>query len=348
VTGWLERLTGLELQDAWLLGLLLLVPLGLFVRHRRGSAALLFPPAPFLGSGPLPDAADGAPRASAPPVRSPRLRLRRWLVVVDVAALALLAWALARPVERVALPRHLSGIDVVLCLDVSSSMAADDLAPGRTRLDVVKDAAARFIDARASDRIGLVHFARFPDVVCPPTLDHQALAGFLGALRRVEADGPEDLTGIGTAVARTAQVLRSSTAKSKVVVLLTDGEENVATEQAPDEIGPARAAKLCQELGVRVYTIAAGIGKRRADGQWAELDTSAVRALAESTGGGFFEARDAGAIDLVFSTIDGLEKVEFEEPRYELRDRFVPILLVALALLVAARLARSTALEVLP
>ena len=140
----------------------------------------------------------------------------------------------------------------------------------------------------------------------------------------------------------------TSPAKSKVVILLTDGEENVATAETPHEIGPLRAARMCQELGVRVYTIAAGIGRRGRGGEWVDLDTTQVRELAERTGGAFFEARDVGAIAGVYGTIDRLEKVQFEKPRYELRERFLPFLLTALSLLLAGRTLRASSLEVLP
>jgi len=131
-------------------------------------------------------------------------------------------------------------------------------------------------------------------------------------------------------------------------VLLTDGEENVARADTPEEIGPLAAARLCEELGVRVYTIAAGTGKRGADGGFEPLDTTQVQALAEITGGAFHTAKDAAAIADVFARIDALERVPVEEPRYEWRERFVPFLVAGLVLVVLAVLLESTALEVLP
>ena len=160
---------------------------------------------------------------------SVRLLPLPWLL--QIAGMLLLAWAMARPAERVPLPRESKGIDIVLCLDVSSSMKANDLAADRTRLDVAKGAAAGFVAGRREDRIGLVSFARFPDLRCPPTRDHDALGEFLRDLAMVEGDGPEDATGIGAAVARAAQVLQSGAAQAKVIILLTDGEENIATAE---------------------------------------------------------------------------------------------------------------------
>ncbi len=193
-----------------------------------------------------------------------------------------------------------------------------------------------------------MRFARYPDVACPLTLDHDALSRFLAGLDPVARDSDEDRTGIGTAVARAAEVLRSSEARSKVVVLLTDGEENVASADTPDEIGPLDAARMCEALGMRVYTIAAGIGKRGPRGEWLPLDTKQVERLAELTHGRFFTARDAGALDDIYARIDALETVPIEEPRFAWRDRFLPFLWAALALFVLGRLLEATALEVAP
>ena len=328
----LESLTGLMLLDPWLLWVGVLVPVAIGARRWRGAPAVSFAPSSF---------ADRMPR-------SWRIRLLPLPGVLEVVGLLLVVFALARPVHRVQLPREAQGIDILLCLDVSSSMAADDMDQRRTRLQVAKDAAAQFIAGRPDDRIGLIGFARYPDLLCPLTLDHRALERFLAEIELVESDGLEDRTGIGTAVARAAQVLRGSLAKSKVVILLTDGEENVATAETPDEIGPLLAGRLCEELRVRVYTIAAGVGGRSRSGEFVALDTTQVRRLAERTGGAFYEARDATAVGSVYATIDVLEKVEFDEPRYVLHEKFLAFLIAALSLLLASRALRSTVLEVLP
>ena len=309
------------MSHPWFLLLALLVPVALWLRRRRGAPTVLF------ASG-----AEGLPR-------SWRVRLLPLPWVLQVGGLLLTVLALSRPVRSVPLPLTTEGIDIMLCLDTSSSMTANDMDPRRTRLHVAREAAARFVAGRLDDRIGLVSFARFPDLRCPPTLDHDALQQFLARVTQVAGDGPEDATGIGTAVARAAQVLRGSEAKSRVVILLTDGEENVATERTPEQIAPVHAGQLCRELGVRVYAIAAGLGK---------LDTRQVRLLAEGTGGRFFEARDAGAVAAVYTEIDELERVEFEEPRYQMEERFLVFLAAAVALLLAGRLLQSTALAVLP
>jgi Ca-activated chloride channel family protein len=237
------------------------------------------------------------------------------------------------------------GVDVMLCLDTSSSMTAADLVAGRTRLEVAREAAARFVERRESDRVGLVAFARYPELRCPPTLDHDALAAILLETAPVPGDGPEDATGIGAAVARGAQVLSGGKARSRVLILLTDGEENVATVGAPGEIAPAHAAQLCERLKVRVYAIvvggAAGTSSPPEGG-------GEVERLARRTGGAFHEARDAGALDAVYARIDALERSPVAASVVRLEDRHLPFLLAAIALLVAARLLSATALRVSP
>jgi Ca-activated chloride channel family protein len=237
---------------------------------------------------------------------------------------------------------------VLLCVDVSSSMVADDLERGSSRLEVTRRAAREFIAERPDDRIGLVTFARYPDLVCPPTMDHGSLRAMLDAVEQVAADGDEDATGIGLAVARCAAALRASTASSKVVVLLTDGEENVARPDLPEEITPVEAARLCAELGVRVYSIAAGIGRQTPGGQWVELDTGPVRQLAELSGGAFFAARDAAAVARVYAMIGELERSAFAAPRFEYADRFLAFLVAGLLLWALGRLGAATVWGGLP
>ncbi len=348
----LESMTGLRLLDPWMLSLTLLLFIGLLLRIYRGQPAVNFAPGPLVFGGPDRSNPSGKPSGLLSHARAfPRTWRQRLLPLprlLQVLGLLLVILSLARPVRRDQLPLETKGIDIFLCLDVSSSMAADDMDRSRSRLEVAKDAAADFINGRSNDRIGLVSFARFPDLLCPLTLDHAALKTFLDELQMVEPDGDEDMTGVGTAVARAAQVLQGSQANSKVIILLTDGEENVATLQTPDEIGPLQAGRLCEQLGIRVYSIAAGIGKQAADGQFVALDTALLRGLSAVSGGEFYEARDAGAVASVYTYINELEKVEFEEPRFEMTERFMPFLMAAIALLLLSRVLNSTWLEVLP
>ena len=322
----LESATGLTLlHPAWLL-VALAVPALWWVRRRRPSPSLAFAAAPLLDP-PLP--------------RSARSRLLLLPTALEIAGLLLGTVALARPVARSPLPLRTEGIDILLCLDLSSSMTAADLDRGRTRLEVARAAAAAFVRGRPGDRIGLLGFSRYPDLRCPPTLDHGALERILDATATVDADGPEDATGIGGAVARAGEILSASASASRVVILLTDGGEDVAGPGSPGEIAPLHAAQLCGELGVRVHVVAAGNdGPRTGGGE--------VRTMAERTGGRYFEARDAGALAGVYASIDAMERAEFDRPRFESVDRFSPFLLAALALLLLGRLLGVTVLGVLP
>jgi len=331
---------GLVLRDpAWLL-LVLLLPV-LWLCWRRTRVALAFAPAPLLDADLARGGGGGLPR-------SLRQRLAGLPRLCEVAAVVLAVVALARPVQRLPLPPERLGIDVLLCLDTSSSMAAEDLAPGRSRHDVALELGAEFVQQRAFDRVGFVTFARYPDLRCPPTLDHAAVAELLRAVGMVQKESPEDATGIGTAVARAAEVLGRAAAKGRVVVLLTDGEENVATTETPDEIAPLHAAQLCQALGVRVHGVVVGRGNQKPDGRFVALDTTAVQQLAAQTGGQFFAARDGPALQQVYRDIDALEKVAFAEPRTLVVEWFGAPLLGALLLLAAGWVLARRWLEVGP
>lgn len=365
-----EAMTGLVLLDPWFLAVLALVPVALWWAARRRPPAVVFGPASLLdskGDDPavgLPSTGAGAPARPTGPSRRAELRdvrttepplPRTWRVrfqhaprVLQVLAVVFAATALARPARLDRIPLATAGIDVLLCLDVSSSMSApmpgEDADPARSRLDVAKETAARFVAARRHDRVGLITFARYPDLRCPPTLDHVALGAVLAAAAPVASDGPEAATGIGTATARAAQALRSSEARSKVVILLTDGEENVSTALTPDEIAPIHAGQLCRELGVRVYTISAG----EAGAGRGASDPRQARRLADATGGRAFAAGDAAAMTRAYEEIDALERVDLAEPRYRIEERFGVFVAIASAFAVAATLLRLTILDVLP
>jgi Ca-activated chloride channel family protein len=313
----------------------------LWLGWRRARVALAFAPAPLLDQDLARGVAGTLPRTLAQRLAAlPRL--------LQAGAVGLAVVALARPVQRVPLPPERLGIDVLLCVDTSSSMAAEDLAPGRSRHDVALELGAEFVQQRAFDRVGFVTFARYPDLRCPPTLDHEAAAELLRGTNLVVKESPEDATGIGTAVARAAEVLARSKAKGKVIVLLTDGEENVATTETPDEIAPLHAAQLCAALSVRVHGIVVGRGNQKPDGRFVALDTTAVQQLAAQTGGKFFAARDAAALQQVYRDIDAIERVAFAEPRTLVVEWFAAPLLGALLLLAVAWSLARRWLEVSP
>ncbi len=324
-----ERLTGMQLLDPGFLWLLPVPLLALAWRLRRRRRAVRFAPAAL---GPLPV--------------SWRVRLLGLPALLWALGLCGVVVALARPAERVRLAGATEGIDMLLCVDTSSSMTAPDLGRAGTRLDLAREAATVFVRARPHDRIGLLSFARYPDLRCPPTLDHEALAVILARLSTVTSEGPEDYTGIGTAVARAAQILDGAAAASPVVILLTDGEENVATRGTAGEIAPVHAAQLCRTLGVRVYAIA--VGGEAPSGPRAPPDLGALERIAATTGGALFRAGDANALGAAYARIDALERSGFEEERHAVQERQLPLLLAAVALLLFARGGEATLLRVAP
>lgn len=320
----LATATGFILLAPAALLLVLALVFAAWWRARRPPPALLFAPARFL---------DGLPRS---------LRQRwGWTPrAFEAVALALLMLALARPAERVALPRRSVGVDLMLALDRSSSMNEHDLDPTRSRLEVARVAAQQFVAARPGDRIGLIGFARYPDLLCAPTLDRAELDARLTAWDAVAADGPEDLTGIGAAAARAAEILRRAPSPSKVLVIFTDGEENLSGAHAPQTIGPAEAAELCLAWGVRVHLIAAG----------SALSTrgSAVESLATATGGMVYRATEASELERAFAAIDAMEVAPLEDPRHSLHERAAWPAGAALVLFTLAAWLRRRLGEVLP
>ncbi|MBX3463777.1 MAG: VWA domain-containing protein [Planctomycetes bacterium] len=259
---------------------------------------------------------------------------------LELLALACAVAALARPVQFVPAPPERLVRDVMLCVDRSSSMAAEDLRPGEPRLAVALAMAARLVDARPDDRFGCVEFARYPDLRCPPTLDHAAVRELLASVRPVGAESAEDATGIGTAVALAASVLARSPVPGRLVVLLTDGEENVATVAHPDEIAPRHAAQLCARLGIRVHTVVVGSDP--------DVDATAVQELAAVSGGRHFRAGDASTLLAVADAIDGLEPRQYAEPRLVAREWFAALVVAALGLGWLAHALARTWFAVLP
>lgn len=325
-----ERLTGLVLQGPMVLalGLLLLAAGAAWWRLRRARR---------------PQALALAPLAEGASLATWRTRLVHLPATLALLGLVLLLVVLARPAARVAHARPVEGLDLLLALDISSSMTTRG-PDGLTRLAHAQQAAREFIDARPHDRLGLVAFARYPELICPPTRDHAALKAQLAALRPVPADGPEDATAIGAAAALAAEALAAGAsaagtpappgAAARVVVLLTDGEENVALEGHAGEVAPAHAAQLAQRLGVRLHVIATGAP---AAGRPAP-DLAPVRAMALRSGGRLLEASDARALGEAYEAIDRLERSAVPEPEVTLEDRPAAFLALALLLLLAARL----------
>jgi Ca-activated chloride channel family protein len=265
-----------------------------------------------------------------------RVRLVRVPLLLEALAALALVFALARPVARELVPLRELGVDILLVLDTSSSMLMPDMdAEGKTRMAAARENALAFAAARVDDRVGLLTFALYPELRCPLTLDQDALRAFLRSVETVEPRSAEDGTHIGGAVAQAVKLVEGSEAKSKVVVLLTDGQQAVPGDFP--EVSPADAAKLAKDLGVRVHTIGIGQAEQTFLGP-VDLDFSHVERLAEATGGRFFRARSAEDLAAVYGEIDQLEKVELEDPRYRTADHFLWPLVGAASLLALALL----------
>ncbi len=309
----------------------LIIPFGLlfFLRRKRtGGVAIPF-----------------GPMEISRPNRGDRMtwrqRAARLMDPLFAVGVLLLIAAAAGPAAPRATPESERGIDMQICLDVSSSMATKDDDEESSRLDVARTAALSFLGRRVNDSVGLIAFARFPDLICPPTLDHAALGLALHELEPLAPDHPEDASAIGAALAHAVDSLSATSSSTPVVILVTDGRENVATEGRPGEIAPIHAGQLAADLGVRVYIITTGAD---ADAR----DLGALQRAAEMTGGDVFRASDAPAVRGAFDEIDALETRPAPRPRWVMDDRSVPFILASLFCLVAVRLLRSGPLEVLP
>jgi len=247
--------------------------------------------------------------------RTYRQQFRFLLLVLRVLAVALFVIAFARPRAGTQYEEVTSeGIDIMLCLDVSSSMQAEDFKPNN-RLYVAKEEIKKFIGRRVNDRIGLVVFARYSYTQCPLTTDYGVLLRFVD---QVDFGFIEDGTAIGMAIANSVNRLREVDAKSKIIVLLTDGDNNAG------EIDPITAANLASTFGIKIYTIGAGkpgnamypyqdplFGKRYIY-QPTRIDEETLKEIAKRTGGQYFRARSGEELDQIYTEIDKLEKTKIE------------------------------------
>jgi Ca-activated chloride channel family protein len=289
-----------------LLWLLALLPLLLLWRSRRGPVAAV-----------VYSNADLARQVA----RETRGRAGRWLVTLPIAVFALLTLGLARPqYGRNDTTIQASGVDMMLAIDVSGSMKSLDFkVDGQpvSRVDVVKSVVSKFIEARPDDRIGMMEFAHSPYLVCPPTLDHDWL---LQNLDRVQIGSIDDGTAIGSGIAACVNRLRDLPGKSKVIVLLTDGQNNCG------KVSPIMAAKA---LGVKVYTIGVGVrgdapmpvtdsfGNQQIVMIHADVDEDALQKIATETGGKFYRATDTQALKNVYADIDRLEKTSHSMKKFQ-------------------------------
>lgn len=255
----------------------------------------------------------------------------QWLPAgLRLLAVALLIVALARPQRGEASSRTLGkGIDIVLAYDTSSSMT-QPFAGGKTRVQAAQDVLSQFVAARTNDRVGLVVFQGTTLTLSPLTSDYDALAQDVRDAARIRlADG----TAIGVAIGESVNLLRGSGAASRIAILLTDGENNVAT------IEPLAAARIAEKLGVRVYTV--GVVSRGTTPGFSTLnvDEQSLREIASMTGGTYNRAEDPNALGEIYASIDRLETSKFEDQGFTRYDEIAPYVLGAAAVVVALEIA---------
>ena len=315
--------------------LLLLVPALVWLRYaRRRQAPLAF--------------SDGAALLGLP--RSPWLALRRLPPALFAAGLVFLVAAAARPQKGMSESRvETEGVDIVLVVDTSTSMRADDFSTATKRmdrLDAAKSVLAQFIQARPDDRLGIVAFAAMPYTIAPLTTDH---AWLMLQMDRLQTGMLEDATAIGDAIASGVNRLRDSQAKSKIVILLTDGIHNAGRLTPPD------AAQAAAALGIKVYTIGAGSDQPRASGIFgfvqggAEIDEATLKKIADITKAKYFRATDLKSLEETYEAIDEMEKTKIELDQYTCyEEKFAPFLILGLLCLAFETLLGFTRLGRLP
>ncbi|MCY3880503.1 MAG: VWA domain-containing protein [Chloroflexi bacterium] len=274
----------MNFAEPWLLLLALLAAPLVLARWRRPAPVIRVPFALGL---------DGAPATW-------RVRARRLLPVLRIAAILLLVAGLARPrlgEAEALVPAE--GVDIALAVDVSSSMSSSAFTQGFSRLDSVKDVIRDFVASRDNDRIGLVVFQQEALPLVPLTLDHEALDAIIADLG---SDLLPNGTGIGVGIANALSMLEESSASSRIVILLTDGRHNV------DSISPEEAAEIAAALRIRVYTIGVVEGEERPSGfSTTTIDAGRLTAIAEHTGARYFEASTPEDLAQVYDEIASLE-----------------------------------------
>jgi len=331
-----------DFQYPWLLTLLALPFILALLKGGKGhSGSIRFSSTRLLG-------ADASIRRSRP---------LGWLTALRILALLLMIIALARPrLGEGYTDIESSGVDIILVVDASDSMRALDFKIKGTetdRITVVKKVVKDFVDKRPNDRMGLVAFATEPYLVSPLTLNHDWLQK---SVDRLEIGViPENATAIGSALVMGVNRLKNLDAKTKIVILLTDGENNAG------EISPEIAAEAAAALGVKVYTIGAGkegrvkypLKDRRGRTYYREfishIDEATLNKMAETTGGKFYRAQSTQDLESIYEDIDQLEKTEVKLRNYTTyQELFLWPLIAGLAILLLEQLLASTRLRSLP
>lgn len=286
----------------------------------------------------------------APEAKSWKVYLRHAPFVLRMAAIAFLILVLARPQSTDNWQNtSTEGIDIVMALDISSSMLAQDLKPNR--LEAAKDVAASFINGRPNDNIGLVLFAKESFTQCPLTTDHTVL---LNLFKDIQSGMIEDGTAIGLGLANAVSRIKDSQAISKVIILLTDGSNNMG------EIAPVTAAEIAKTFGIRVYTIAVGTyGEAPYPFQTAfgvqyqnvkvEIDEPTLKQIAATTGGQYFRATDTSSLKEIYAEIDQMEKTKINVQEFSKKqEEYKNWALIVLALLLLEVLLRKTIVRNIP
>jgi len=316
--------------------LLLLVPVVFAWAKRRNRLELAYSSLKFVQGRPV----------------TLRMALYQLLPLLRGLILTLFVIALARPATASSNKEYQTkGVDIVIALDISGSMLAEDFQP-ENRIFVAKQEAIKFIQGRENDRIGLVVFSKKAFTQCPLTTDYRILTELLKEIRvGMIADG----TAIGLGIATSVNRLRDSDAKSKVIILITDGSNNAGN------IDPVTAAELAKTFGIKIYTIAVGkgglvpfpvddplFGKRYVQAN-VEIDEMILKRIADITGGLFFRARDPKSLSGIYEKINQLEKSEVKVKEYKSYHELFPLFLIpALMLLVFDIAVRQTVLLKVP
>ncbi|MDR1878563.1 MAG: VWA domain-containing protein [Bacteroidales bacterium] len=278
--------------------------------------------------------------------KAAKQKLKHLPFIFRMLALFFLIIALARPQSSISHKQvDVEGIDIVMALDVSGSMMAMDFRPNR--LEACKNVMKTFVENRPTDRIGLVVYSGEAYTKCPLTSDHQTLLRSLESVKfGIIDDGTAIGDGLGTAINR----LRESTAKSKVIVLLSDGVNNAG------HIDPYSTADIAQEFGIRVYTIGCGtIGEAPISTPYGtlytkvEIDEPLLKTVAQKTGGKYFRAQNKTKLKEVYEEIDKMEKTRITEYHFLNKpDEFFPFLCIALVLFLVEVMLRYTVLRIKP
>jgi Ca-activated chloride channel homolog len=326
----------------WLLALLALLPLMGYImlrrQGRRQTAGLRF-----------------ASLSLVRQTRTWRATLRPLLSIARLAAMALIIVGLARPqLAQAKEVVHGEGVDMIIAQDISGSMASLDFQP-QNRLEAAKAVVSDFISRRTYDRIGLVVFAREAFNQSPMTTDHAVLERLLKIVRLAPDLQLDDGTAIGHGLANAANMLKDSKARSRVIILLTDGANNSG------EISPETAADAAQALGIKIYTIGMGrpgqvpvpvdspFGGKEIVYQESDLDEPLLQKIAQKTGGQYFRATDTADLQRIYDRIDGLEKSQIEITHYSEEVELVGlVLLPALMLVLVEQLLSHTLFRRIP